>query len=218
MPIAAARLAPRRGAGSTRTWPGFGNVKILLVDDNAARAEAVQTALAQAGFPRPLLIAGTEDLPARVAEIGADVIIIDVDSPSRDVLESMREITRERPRPVVMFVDKSDEAATKEAIEAGVSAYIIAGLDPHRVKPILDVAIARFRTYMGLREELERTRASLKERKSIEKAKGILMRERGLDEDAAFKALRKLAMDKGKRIGEIAEQVIAVSEILGRDG
>ncbi|WP_119419024.1 ANTAR domain-containing response regulator [Desertibaculum subflavum] len=192
-------------------------MKILLVDDNAARAEAVQTALAQAGFPRPLLIAGTEDLPARVAEIGADVIIIDVDSPSRDVLESMREITRERPRPVVMFVDQSDEAATKEAIEAGVSAYIIAGLDPQRVKPILDVAIARFRTYMGLREELERTRASLKERKSIEKAKGILMRERGLNEDAAFKALRKLAMDKGKRIGEIADQVIAVSEILGRD-
>lgn len=192
-------------------------MKILLVDDNAARAEAVQTALAQAGFPRPMLIAGTEDLPARVAEIGADVIIIDVDSPSRDVLESMREITRERPRPVVMFVDKSDEAATKEAIEAGVSAYIIAGLDPQRVKPILDVAIARFRTYMGLREELERTRANLKERKLIEKAKGILMRERGLDEEAAFKALRKLAMDKGKRLGEIAEQVIAVSEILGRD-
>lgn len=195
---------------------GLGNVKILLVDDNAARAEAVQTALEQAGFPRPIRLAGTEDLPARVAEIGADVIVIDVESPSRDVLESMREITRERPRPVVMFVDKSDEAATKEAIEAGVSAYIIAGLDPQRVKPILDVAIARFRTYMGLREELERTRASLKERKLIEKAKGILMRERGLDEEAAFKALRKLAMDKGKRLGEIAEQVIAVSEILGR--
>lgn len=195
---------------------GLGNVKILLVDDNGARAEAVQTALAQAGFPRPIRLADTEDLPARVAEIGADVIIIDVESPSRDVLESMREITRERPRPVVMFVDKSDEAATKEAIEAGVSAYIIAGLDPLRVKPILDVAIARFRTYMGLREELERTRASLKERKLIEKAKGILMRERGLDEEAAFKALRKLAMDKGKRLGEIAEQVIAVSEILGR--
>lgn len=194
----------------------LGHVKILLVDDNAARAEAVQTALAQEGFPRPILLADTEDLPARVAEIGPDVIIIDVDSPSRDVLESMREITRERPRPVVMFVDKSDEAATKEAIESGVSAYIIAGLDPQRVKPILDVAIARFRTYMGLREELERTRASLKERKLIEKAKGILMRERGLDEDAAFKALRKLAMDKGKRLGEIAEQVIAVSEILGR--
>jgi response regulator NasT len=194
----------------------LGHVKILLVDDNAARAEAVQTALAQEGFPRPILLADTEDLPARVAEIGPDVIIIDVDSPSRDVLESMREITRERPRPVVMFVDKSDEAATKEAIESGVSAYIIAGLDPQRVKPILDVAIARFRTYMGLREELERTRASLKERKLIEKAKGILMRERSLDEDAAFKALRKLAMDKGKRLGEIAEQVIAVSEILGR--
>ena len=195
---------------------GLGQVKILLVDDNAARAEAVQTALAQAGFPQPSRLADTEDLPARVAEIGADVIIIDVESPSRDVLESMREITRERPRPVVMFVDKSDETATKEAIEAGVSAYIIAGLDPQRVKPILDVAIARFRTYMGLREELERTRASLKDRKLIEKAKGILMRERSLDEEAAFKALRKLAMDKGKRIGDIAEQVIAVSEILGR--
>ena len=197
---------------------GLGHVKILLVDDNAARAEAVQTALAQEGFARPILLPDTEDLPARVAEIGPDVIIIDVESPSRDVLESMREITRERPRPVVMFVDKSDEAATKEAIEAGVSAYIIAGLDPQRVKPILDVAIARFRTYMGMREELERTRSSLKERKLIEKAKGILMRERGLDEDAAFRTLRKLAMDKGKRLGEIAEQVIAVSEILGRGG
>ncbi len=191
-------------------------VKILLVDDNAARAAAVQEALVQEGFAPPILLVDTEDLPARVAEIGPDVIIIDIDSPSRDVLESMREITRDRPRPVVMFVDQSDEAATKEAIEAGVSAYIIAGLDPKRVRPIVDVAIARFRTYMGLREELERTRASLKDRKSIEKAKGILMRERGLDEEAAFKALRKLAMDKGKRIGEIAEQVIAVSEILGR--
>jgi len=192
-------------------------LRILLVDENAERCRLVEAALTAAGHGVVVAVSGTENLLAKVREIEPDVIIVDLDAPNRDALEHMRSVSRERPRPIVMFVDQSDDAAIGEAIRAGVSAYVVDGLSPHRVKPVLEAAIARFQAFQAMRDELDRTRASLAERKRIERAKGILMQQRGMAEDEAYKALRKLAMDRGKPLAEIAEQVISISELLARD-
>ncbi|KGM30209.1 ANTAR domain-containing response regulator [Inquilinus limosus] len=192
-------------------------LRILLVDENAERRRLVEAALTAAGHGVVTTASGTENLLARVREIEPDVIIVDLDAPNRDALEHMRSVNRERPKPIVMFVDQSDDAAIGEAIRAGVSAYVVDGLSPHRVKPVLEAAIARFQAFHAMREELEKTRATLAERKRIERAKGILMQQRGMAEDEAYRALRKLAMDRGKPLAEIAEQVISISELLSKD-
>ncbi|WP_437359820.1 ANTAR domain-containing response regulator [Inquilinus limosus] len=193
-------------------------LRILLVDENAERCRVVEAALTAAGHGVVTTASGTENLLARVREIEPDVIIVDLDAPNRDALEHMRSVSRERPKPIVMFVDQSDDAAIGEAIRAGVSAYVVDGLSPHRVKPVLEAAIARFQAFQAMRDELEKTRATLAERKRIERAKGILMmQQRGMTEDEAYRALRKLAMDRGKPLAEIAEQVISISELLTKN-
>ncbi|MGK9232792.1 ANTAR domain-containing protein [Inquilinus limosus] len=193
-------------------------MRILLVDENAERCRVVEAALTAAGHGVVTTASGTENLLARVREIEPDVIIVDLDAPNRDALEHMRSVSRERPKPIVMFVDQSDDAAIGEAIRAGVSAYVVDGLSPHRVKPVLEAAIARFQAFQAMRDELEKTRATLAERKRIERAKGILMmQQRGMTEDEAYRALRKLAMDRGKPLAEIAEQVISISELLTKN-
>ncbi|MFN2310213.1 MAG: ANTAR domain-containing response regulator, partial [Gammaproteobacteria bacterium] len=144
-----------------------------------------------------------------------DVIIIDLDSPDRDTLEQMRTISRVQPRPIVMFAEDDDSGTINQAIKAGVSAYVVDGLSSHRVRPVMEVAIARFREYQALREELARTKNSLEERKLIEQAKGLLMQHRQMNEAEAYQALRKLAMDQGKRLPEVARNVIAIMELLG---
>lgn len=154
------------------------------------------------------------DLAEQVRTLHPDVIVIDMDSPRRDTLESMRAIHRDQPRPIVMFVDDDDPGLIDQAIQAGVSAYIIDGLDAKRVRPILDVAVARFREQQALRDELEKTKAGLRERKVVERAKGILMQQRSLSEDEAYRLLRKLAMDQNKRLVEVAENLIAFAKLL----
>ncbi len=151
---------------------------------------------------------------AKVRETAPDVIIVDIESPSRDTIESMRQINAEQPRPIVMFVDQSDEGNIQRAMQAGVSAYIIDGLDPKRVKQILDVAIARFREFQALRDELKKTKETLADRKLVDRAKAILMRERGLTEEGAHAALQRLAMDRQQRLGEVAETLIAFAGVL----
>ncbi|MGE0421817.1 MAG: ANTAR domain-containing response regulator [Reyranellaceae bacterium] len=194
---------------------GDGPLRILLVDADSERAAMLERTLADAGHQVVARVPGTDDLLERVRAHSPDMLIVDVTSPNRDMLEQMRSVSRDRAQPIVMFVDESDEALAVEAVRAGVTSYVVDGLSPARVKPIMDVAIARFRAVQELRDELARTKATLVERRQIERAKGILMTQRGIDEDAAYKALRKLAMDKGKRLIEIAEQVISVSELLG---
>lgn len=189
-------------------------VRILLIDEDPERAVVLSDALMAQGYDLVAQLAPRELTAKRVQEIGPDVIIVDMESPSRDTIESMRQINAAQPRPIVMFVDQSDETMINEAMQAGVSAYIIDGLNVNRVKPIVDVAIARFREFQALRTELQKTKATLSERKTIERAKGLLMRERGIGEDEAYAALRKLAMDRQQRLVDVAETLIAVADIL----
>ena len=143
-----------------------------------------------------------------------DVIIIDTESPSRDTLEQICVMSRDDPRPVVMFTHDGETEKIRAATRAGVTAYVVNGLDGNRLKPIMDAAMVRFEEYQAMRQELESTATRLAERKDIERAKGILMKQRGLDEEAAYQALRKLAMERGKRLGEIARQVVQAAELL----
>lgn len=189
--------------------------RVMLVDGNRGRAAPLRQALVDAGQEVVACVSATEDLVERVKEFDPEVIIVDMALPDRGTLEHLRSISRDRPRPVVMFAERSDAATTRAAIGAGVSAYVVDGLSPSRLKSVMDVAIARFREYDAMRRELAETRSQLAERKVVERAKGILMQRKGLSEDEAYKALRKLAMDKNKRIAEIAEGIVAAAELLG---
>ena len=148
-------------------------------------------------------------------ETQPDVILIDIELPDRDTLEQLRDVGQNQPRPIVMFAERSDPETTAAALRAGVSAYVVDDLNPRRLQPIMEVAIARFREYQALRRELEETRNRLAERKVIEKAKGLLMAQRNLSEEEAYQTLRKLAMDRNQRIGEVARTVTSLLEMLG---
>ncbi len=190
------------------------NLRVLLIDENERRARDLSRNLTETGYALAGTFASRSDLPARARELNPDVLIINLESLDGGTLESLRQLHEERPRPIVVFVDRTEEALTQQAIEAGVSAYVVAGFNPTRVKPILDAAIARFGTYQALRGELQKTRESLAERKLIERAKGILMKRKKLDEGAAYAALRRMAMDRNQRIVEVAQGIIDFSEVL----
>ena len=191
-------------------------LKVLLVDDTPGRASALKAALSEMGG---VTVACTLEsplaLPTRIQEHAPDVVLIHTDSPSRDVLEQLAAMSSSAPRPVVMFTGDGDELTIRAALRAGVSAYIVDGLAPERLVPIMRVAIERFEAEQALRGELEETRARLAERKLVERAKGILMKHRQMSEDEAFAALRTLAMQRGIRLGEAARQVIDISAMLG---
>jgi response regulator NasT len=189
-------------------------LRVLLIDEDSTRAQALDEALRMAGCETVGITDPRDDILAKLRDLEPDLIIVDMESPSRDTLEDMRRITAEHPRPIVMFVDQSDDRAIAEAMRAGVSAYVIDGLNPRRVKPILDVAVARFTEYQKLRAELEQTRMDLADRKVIERAKGILMETRALSEDDAYKLMRKLAMDQGQRVVDIARMVLGMAQLL----
>lgn len=189
-------------------------LQVLLVDDMPERVAVLKEALSRAGCSVDSVVSPGDDLAAAVRERQPDVIIIDVDSPSRDTLESLRIINRDLPRPIVMFVDRSDCRVIEEAMKAGVSAYVIDGLSAERVKPVIDVAIARFKEYQTLRNELERTKNSLQDRKIIDRAKGILMEQRKIGEDEAYRALRRLAMEQNRRLVDVAQQLITFAPVL----
>jgi response regulator NasT len=158
-----------------------------------------------------------DDLQSKVRECKPDVIIVDMDSPSRDTLEQMRCIHRDQPKPIVMFSESEDRQLIQDAVQAGVSAYIVDGLGHKRVIPILEVAIARFNEFQNLRNELEETRVSLADRKLIDRAKALLMEQRGWSEKQAYQAMRKMAMDRNQRMGQVADQLLAMFELMGLD-
>jgi response regulator NasT len=189
-------------------------LRILLIDDNAERAEAVSAGLRADGCTVVGVVPNTAEIVRVVRDAAAEVIVCDLDSPSRDAIESLRVLHQDEPRPVVMFVDKSDPGSIAAAMEAGVAAYVIEGLAPSRVKAVIDVAMARFATFQGLRTELADARSALTERKQVERAKGILMKSRHMSEEEAFRTLRRLAMDQGKKLAEVAESVIALAGLL----
>ncbi len=189
-------------------------LKVLVIDESRVRATAVCGGLAMAGHQVAAVLASAHDLAGRVAEIGPDVILIGTDSPSRDTLEHLAAMDRAAPRPVVMFARESDNDQIRAAIRAGVSAYVVDGLDPARLRSIIDVAVARFEEHQALKAELSEATRKLSERKRIEKAKGILMKARGLDEASAYAALRKLAMDRGKPLAAVAQDVLDMAGLL----
>jgi response regulator NasT len=191
------------------------SLRVLVVDSDAERAAGVVYALTAAGYLVASVLETGTDLYAKVRELQPDVIIIDMESPDRDMLEHLHVINRDDPRAIVMFCQDDANETISAAVKAGVSAYVVDGLQPHRIKPILQTAVARFEDYQGLRRELEETKSSLAERKTLERAKGILMQQRGMSEEEAYQALRKSAMNRNKRIIEVAENLITAYELLG---
>jgi response regulator NasT len=189
-------------------------LRVLLVDANEARAAAVRAGLEADGCTVVGVVPDATGLVDQVRRAAADVIVCDLDNPSRDAIESMRVLQRDEPRPVVMFVDQSDPASIGAAMEAGVAAYVIEGLSPRRARAVVDVAIARFRAHQALRQELAEARDALAERKAVERAKGLLMRARGMSEDEAFRTLRRMAMDQGRRLVDVANGVLTVGSLL----
>jgi response regulator NasT len=184
----------------------------MLVDDDLERRMLVADALASAGLVVVAQLGTADGLLRAVSGCTPDVVIIDLESPDRDILENMRCLSRDNPHPVVMFATSSDSDAIREAIEAGVSAYVVDGLSPGRVRSVVEVAVARFRQYASLQRELAEARTSLAQRKLIDRAKGILMERGRRTESDAYHALRKLAMDQNKTIADIAQGVIDTAE------
>ena len=189
------------------------SLKIVIVDENPIRAAILKDGLREAGYVQVVHIDDTSHLLARVYEIDPDVILIDLENPSRDVLEQMFQVSRAVRRPVAMFVDQSDAASIEAAVDAGVSAYIVGGLRKERVQNILDLCISRFNAFARLQDELDRTRSALEERKVIDRAKGILMNAKNLSEETAYALLRKTAMNENKKIAEVAQSVITAAEL-----
>jgi response regulator NasT len=192
---------------------GTGSLRVLLVDANRGRSALLEQALSDAGYSVIAKINTGEDLAAQVRQHEPDVIIVDLESPDRDTLEHMHTISRDQPRPIVMFAEDEDSNTIHKAIKAGVSAYIVDGLSSKRVKPVMDVAITRFREYQALRDELNRTKISLEERKLLDRAKAVLIKSQGMTEEEAYQAIRKLAMDRGLKLAEAARNVISVMDL-----
>jgi response regulator NasT len=191
-------------------------MRVLVVDESDERAALLRDALTAAGHEVAASLSSPLELLRAVETLRPDVIVIDTDSPTRDVLEHVVMVTRSSPRPIVMFSSDAGGDAIRDAVRAGVSAYIVDGLDSSRVSSIVEVACARFDEFQRLKYELADANLKLSERKLVERAKGILMKARGLSEDEAFHALRKLAMSKKVRLGEVAQQVIESAELFGR--
>jgi response regulator NasT len=188
--------------------------KIAIVDENPIRAAILEEGLREAGFASVEHVGEMNNLLARIYAIDPDVILIDLENPSRDVLEQMFQVSRAVRRPIAMFVDQSDAASIQASVDAGVSAYIVDGFRKERIKSIIDLCISRFNAFAKLQDELERTKTALEERKVIDRAKGILMKLKGLSEEEAYVLMRSTAMREKKKIVEIAQSIITASELL----
>ncbi len=189
------------------------SLNIVIVDDSPVRAAILEEGLREAGYVNVVRIEGTAKLLARIYAVDPDVILIDLENPSRDVLEQMFQVSRIVKRPVAMFVDQADSASIQASVDAGVSAYIVDGLKKERIKSILDMCISRFNAFSRLQSELEQTKSALEERKVIDRAKGILMKAKNLSEEQAYALLRKTAMNENRKIAEVAQSVVIAAEL-----
>jgi response regulator NasT len=189
------------------------SLKIVIVDENPIRAAILEEGLREAGYVNVTRIEDRTGLLARIYAIDPDVILIDLENPSRDELEQMFQVSRAVKRPIAMFVDQSDTASIQASVDAGVSAYIVGNLQKDRIKAILDLCISRFNAFSRLQDELDRTKNALEERKVIDRAKGILMTAKKMSEEQAYALLRSTAMKENKKIAEIAQSVITAAEM-----
>jgi two-component system, response regulator / RNA-binding antiterminator len=190
-------------------------LRIAIVDENPARAAVIEEGLAASGLTDVTLFTKRHGLVAQIERLMPDVVLIDLANPRRDELEELFIVSRAIARPIAMFVDQADSHAIEAAIDAGVSAYVIDGLKPERIKPIIDVAIKRFNAFARLRAELDDAKSQLAEHKSIDAAKALLMKKRHIDEPAAYALLRKSAMDSGRRIADVADALLTADKLLG---
>lgn len=190
------------------------SLSILVIDDDAVRSAVIESGLREAGYDTLTIVNDIQGVALKIAETNPDVIVIDLGNPNRDMLEDVFQLSRSVKRPIAMFVDQTDKAATEAAIEAGVSAYIVDGLKKERVTPILEMAVSRFNAYSKMARELESAKSALEERKVVDRAKGILMRSRGLSEDEAYATLRKTAMNQNRKIKEVAESLVLAAGLL----
>jgi two-component system, response regulator / RNA-binding antiterminator len=190
-------------------------MRIAIVDESAARAEVIAEGLAASGLTDITILIDRQGLVARLQEFSPDVVLIDLANPRRDELEELFAVSRAISRPIAMFVDQADDSSIEAAIDAGVSAYVVDGMKPDRIRSVLDVAIKRFNAYARLRSELDDARGQLAERKAVDAAKALLMKKRGFDEPAAYAALRKAAMDSGRKIGDVADALLTAEKLMG---
>lgn len=193
-------------------------LSVLVIDENAARAAIIEAGLLQAGHHRVTIVNDVQGIASCIAETAPDVIVIDLENPNRDMLENMFQLSRAVRKPIAMFVDRSDKQAMQSAIDAGVSAYVVDGLRQERVKSILDMAISRFNAFSRLERELADARNALASRKTVDKAKRLLMTSKGITEEAAYALLRKTAMNQNRKIIEVAEAIILSVDLLGGAG
>jgi response regulator NasT len=189
------------------------SLKIVIVDENPIRAAILQDGLREAGHTNVTHVTERTGLLARVYALDPDVILIDLENPSRDELEQMFQVSRAVKRPIAMFVDQSDTASIQASVDAGVSAYIVGNLQKERIKTILDLCVSRFNAFSRLQGELDRARSALEDRKVIDRAKGILMKMKKLTEEEAYALLRKTAMNENRKIAEVAQSVIMAAEM-----
>jgi len=189
------------------------SLKIVIVDENPIRAAILQDGLREAGHTNVTHITDRTGLLARIYALDPDVILIDLENPSRDELEQMFQVSRAVKRPIAMFVDQSDTASIQASVDAGVSAYIVGNLQKERIKTILDLCVSRFNAFSRLQDELARARSALEDRKAIDRAKGILMKMKALTEEEAYALLRKTAMNENRKIAEVAQSVIIAAEM-----
>src|SRR3954463_14231691 len=187
--------------------------KIVIVDESPIRAAILSEGLREAGFTAVTHISDMQNLLARIYALDPDVILIDLENPSRDELEQMFQMSRAVKRPIAMFVDQSDTASIQASVDAGVSAYIVGNLQKERIKTILDLCISRFNAFSRLQGELDRAKSALEERKVIDRAKGILMKLKNLSEEEAYGLLRKTAMNENRKIADVAQSVIMTAEM-----
>ena len=187
---------------------------MLLIDDGAHRVSLIRDELTRQGHEVVGVIDSALVVHECVTRLAPDVVIIDSESPSRDTLEHVATLSLNNPRPVVVFAEDGSNEPLQRAMQAGVSAYVVAGLQPHRLEAVLRVAIVRFEQERALRRQLHEAQAQLSSRRTIERAKGLLMQHGGLNEDAAHQQLRKLAMDRGEKLVQAAERVIEANQLL----
>ena len=190
-------------------------MRIAIIDTSTTRASIISDGLKEAGLEDLVVIDGHGPLVAQIEAANPEVVLINLENPSRDMLEEYFAVSRALARPIAMFVDQSNPETTAAAVDAGVSAYIIDGLSKQRIMPVIDLAVRRFNAFARLQAELHEAKSALADRTAIDKAKAILMRRRGIDEPAAYALLRGHAMKSNRRIGEVAEAIITSEQLMG---
>ncbi|WP_028627638.1 ANTAR domain-containing response regulator [Metapseudomonas resinovorans] len=190
-------------------------LRILLINDTPKKVGRLRQALVESGFDVIDETGLTIDLPERIEATRPDVVLIDTESAGRDMMEQVVMVSRDRPRPIVMFTDDHDPGLMRQAIQAGVSAYVVEGILAERLRPIVDVAMARFEADQALRAQLLERDSQLTERKRVELAKGLLMKMKACSEDDAYTLMRRQAMSRQQKLIQVAEQIIATHEMLG---